>query len=252
MKKNILLILISISFCCSNQNKNKSNEWINLFDGSSLDGWRAYNGDQMPPGWKIVDSVLTFNTQQILEQDYDYKGNRDIMYGDEEFENFELYLEWKIPKGGNSGIYYHIKEGYGGFADMAPEYQLIDDENYASLHDLVEYNTSVGFENPADLHPLQQTACDYAMHIADPKMKILNPAGEWNSSKIVFTEKQVEHWLNDQKVLSFIPWSEQWYEKRNSGKWDNFPDYGKYKKGYIGLQDHGSNLWFRNIKIKKL
>lgn len=252
MKKNILLILISISLSCSNQNKNKSNEWINLFDGSSLDGWRAYNGDQMPPGWKIVDSVLTFNTKQILEQDYDYKGNRDIMYGDEEFENFELYLEWKIPKGGNSGIYYHIKEGYGGFADMAPEYQLIDDENYASLHDLVEYNTSVGFENPADLHPLQQTACDYAMHIADPKMKILNPAGEWNSSKIVFTEKQVEHWLNDKKVLSFIPWSKQWYEKRNSGKWDNFPDYGKYKKGYIGLQDHGSNLWFRNIKIKKL
>ena len=68
MKKNILLILISISLSCSNQNKNKSNEWINLFDGSSLDGWRAYNGDQMPPGWKIVDSVLTFNTKQILER----------------------------------------------------------------------------------------------------------------------------------------------------------------------------------------
>ena len=71
-------------------------------------------------------------------------------------------------------------------------------------------------------------------------------------SKIVFTEKQVEHWLNDKKVLSFVPWSEEWYEKRNSGKWDNFPDYGKYKKGYIGLQDHGSDLWFRNVKIKKL
>ena len=109
MKKNILLILISISLSCSNQNKNKSNEWINLFDGTSLDGWRAYNGDQMPPGWKIIDSVLTFKTEQILEQDYNYKGNRDIMYGEEEFENFELYLEWKIPKGGNSGIYYHIK-----------------------------------------------------------------------------------------------------------------------------------------------
>ena len=239
MKKNILLILISISLSCSNQNKNKSNEWINLFDGTSLDGWRAYNGDQMPPGWKIVDSVLTFNTQQILEQDYDYKGNRDIMYGDEEFENFELYLEWKIPKGGNSGIYYHIKEGYGGFADMAPEYQLLDDENYAEIHDY-------------ELKDWQLTAADYAMHVPDTTQKVLYPPGQWNSSRIIFTSNNVEHWLNDKKVLSFIPWTEQWYEKRNSGKWDNFPDYGKYKKGYIGLQDHGSNLWFRNIKIKKL
>ena len=239
MKKNILLILISISLSCSNQNKNKSNEWINLFDGSSLDGWRAYNGNQMPPGWKIVDSVLTFKTEQILEQDYDYKGNRDIMYGDEEFENFELYLEWKIPKGGNSGIYYHIKEGYGGFADMAPEYQLLDDENYAEIHNY-------------ELKDWQLTAADYAMHVPDTRQKVLYPPGQWNSSRIIFTSNNVEHWLNDKKVLSFIPWSEEWYEKRNSGKWDNFPDYGKYKKGYIGLQDHGSNLWFRNIKIKKL
>ena len=239
MKKNILLILISISLSCSNQNKNKSNEWINLFDGTSLDGWRAYNGDQMPPGWKIIDSVLTFKTEQILEQDYDYKGNRDIMYGEEEFENFELYLEWKIPKGGNSGIYYHIKEGYGGFADMAPEYQLLDDENYAEIHDY-------------ELKDWQLTAADYAMHVPDTTQKVLYPPGQWNSSRIIFTPNNVEHWLNDKKVLSFIPWTEQWYEKRNSGKWDNFPDYGKYKKGYIGLQDHGSNLWFRNIKIKKL
>ncbi len=239
MKKYILLILISISLSCSNQNKNKSNEWINLFDGSSLDGWRAYNGNQMPPGWKIVDSVLTFKTEQILEQDYDYKGNRDIMYGDEEFENFELYLEWKIPKGGNSGIYYHIKEGYGGFADMAPEYQLLDDENYAEIHNY-------------ELKDWQLTAADYAMHVPDTTQKVLYPPGQWNSSRIIFTSNNVEHWLNDKKVLSFIPWTEEWYEKRNSGKWDNFPDYGKYKKGYIGLQDHGSNLWFRNIKIKKL
>jgi hypothetical protein len=239
MNKNILLILISISLSCSNQNKNKSNEWINLFDGTSLDGWRAYNGDQMPPGWKIIDSVLTFKTEQILEQDYDYKGNRDIMYGEEEFENFELYLEWKIPKGGNSGIYYHIKEGYGGFADMAPEYQLLDDENYAEIHDY-------------ELKDWQLTAADYAMHVPDTTQKVLYPPGQWNSSRIIFTPNNVEHWLNDKKVLSFIPWTEQWYEKRNSGKWDNFPDYGKYKKGYIGLQDHGSNLWFRNIKIKKL
>ena len=160
-------------------------------------------------------------------------------------------MEWKIPVGGNSGIFYHIKEGYGGPPEVAPEYQLIDDENYASIHDLVAYNTSVGFENPSELHPLQQTASDYAMHAADPTQKISNSAGNWNTSRIVFTPEQVEHWLNGRKVLSFVPWSEAWYKKKNSGKWENTPDYGTFKSGFIGFQDHGSDLWFRNIKIKK-
>lgn len=88
--------------------------------------------------------------------------------------------------------------------------------------------------------------------MTDINKKKLNPAGQWNSSKIIFTKNRVEHWLNGEIVLSFVPWSEDWYVKRNSGKWNNAPDYGKYKKGFIGFQDHGSSLWFRNIKIKKL
>ncbi|MEK9612881.1 MAG: DUF1080 domain-containing protein [Flavobacteriaceae bacterium] len=243
-------ILLGFVFCVKAQNGPA--EWITLFDGTTLEGWRAYNGDQMPPGWKIIDSVLTFNTEQILEQDYDYQGSRDLIYSAEEFDNFELFIEWKIPLGGNSGIFYHVKEGYGGPSEVAPEYQLIDDENYADIHDLVAYNTSVGFENPSKLHPLQQTASDYAMYAADPSQKKLNPAGEWNRSRIVFTPQKVEYWLNDLKVLSFVPWSEDWNDRKNSGKWDNNPDYGKFKSGYIGLQDHGSDLWFRNIKIKKI
>jgi hypothetical protein len=247
--------LLSISAICIMfvvQAQDQKDQWISLFDGTSLDGWRAYNEDQMPPGWKIIDDVLTFKTEQILEQDYDYQGSRDLIYGAEEFDNFELYIEWKIPVGGNSGIFYHIKEGYGGPSEVAPEYQLIDDVNYANIHDLVAYNTSVGFENPSKLHPLQQTASDYAMYAADSSQKKLNPAGEWNRSRIVFTPQKVEYWLNDQKVLSFVPWSKDWKERKNSGKWDNNPDYGKFKSGYIGLQDHGSDLWFRNIKIKKI
>ena len=252
MRKIILSIAILSIWSCAESSKNKSSEWINLFDGSSLEGWRAYNGDQMPPGWKIVDGILTFTTAQILEQDYDYKGSRDIIYGAEEFDNFELYVEWKIPPGGNSGIFYHVKEGYQGPSLVSPEYQLIDDENYAKIHDLTSYNTQFGVLNPSDLQDWQKTAADYAMYTPDPAIKSLNPAGEWNSTKIVFTPDNVEHWLNGKKVLTFVPWSEDWYKKRNSGKWNNAPDYGKYKTGYIGFQDHGSNLSFRNIKIKKL
>ena len=193
----------------------------------------------MPPGWMIIDSVLTFTTDQIMEEDYDYKGSRDIIYGASEFDNFELYLEWKIPKGGNSGIFYHLKEGYDGPPEVAPEYQLLDDKNYEEVHNY-------------KLKDWQKTGADYAMYSPDTSEKILNPIGEWNSSTIVFTPKRVDHWLNGRKVLSFIPWSEDWYKRRNSGKWSGAPDYAKYKTGFIGLQDHGSNLYFRNIKIKNL
>jgi len=228
----------------------ETSKWISLFDGTSTKGWRAYNGDHLPPGWIAKNGELTFDTKLGLEQDY--KGGKDIIYGDEEFENFELYLEWKLPEGGNSGIFYHIKEGYDAPPVVSPEYQLIDDVNYAKIHDLTEYNTSLGYiDNPNELKPLQQTASDYAMHPAKAN-KILNPIGEWNSSKIVFTPERVEHWLNGKIVLSFVPWSEDWYKKKNSDKWKNSVDYGKFTKGYIGLQDHASPIWFRNIKIRKL
>lgn len=231
--------------------KEETDEWISLFDGKTTKGWRAYNGDILPPGWVVKNGELTFDTLLGLEQDY--TGGKDIIYGIQEFDNFELYVEWKLPKGGNSGIFYHIKEGYKSIPEVAPEYQLIDDENYAAMHDLTAYNLSLGYtENPEELKPLQQTASDYAMHPADSSLKTLNPVGEWNSTKIVFTPEKVEHWLNGKMVVSFVPWDDAWEEKKNSDKWKNSKDYGIYKKGYIGFQDHSSPIWFRNIKIKKL
>lgn len=264
MKFPVALFIIGLMICsCSTDQKSddqipseqtdkQTEKWISLFDGTSTDGWRAYNGKTLPPQWVVKDGALTFDTEK-KNPEVEHEGGKDIIYGVEEFENFELYLEWKLPKGGNSGIFYHLKEGYDGPPDVAPEYQLIDDENYAELHDLAEYNTDLGYaENPGELKPLQQTAADYAMYPADPNEKVLNPAGKWNSSRIIFTPTNVEHWLNEKKVLSFVPWSEDWYAKKNNGKWSLSPDYGKFKKGYIGLQDHDSPLWFRNIKIRKL
>ena len=263
IRKISLFVLISVVFSCKTEPKKtaeevenhpetaEANQWIYLFDGTSTEGWRAYNGDKLPPGWIAKDGALTFDTELGLEEDY--KGGEDIIYGAEEFDNFELYLEWKLPEGGNSGIFYHLKEGYDSPPEVSPEYQLIDDVNYAKIHDLTAYNTSLGYtENPEELKPLQQTASDYAMHPANPDNKVLHPIGEWNSSKIVFTPERVEHWLNGKKVLSFVPWSDDWYAKKNSDKWKNSEDYGKFKSGFIGLQDHASPIWFREIKIKKL
>ena len=102
------------------------------------------------------------------------------------------------------------------------------------------------------MHPLQKTAADYAMYPADESVKVLNPTGEWNSTRILFTSEKVEHWLNGVKVLTFVPWSEDWYAKKNEGKWKDEEYYGKFKSGYIGFQDHSSPIWFKNVKIRKL
>ncbi len=238
---------------CGQVKPTQDSGWIMLFDGSSLDGWRAYNGEHMPPGWNIVAGELTFSQQLAQQQDPEYKGSHDLIYGAQEFEKFELYLEWKIPPGGNSGIFYHVVEGHERISDIAPEYQLIDDVNYTKFHDITRYNKSLGItDNPQDLQPLQSTGADYGMYAPDESSKVLHPAGEWNSTRIVFTPQRVEHWLNGKLLLSFAPWSEDWQARKKKSKWATSPKYGSSKKGFIGIQDHGSPLWFRNIKVKPL
>ena len=234
--KNLKYILIVLMFFTISCEKNES-EWINLFDGKSTDGWRAYNGKEIPQKWAAVDGELTFDTDLKLEDEW--KGGGDIIYYLEEFEYFELYLEWKLPKGGNSGVFYNVQEGFQAPYAISPEYQLIDDLGWEEI-------------NNAKLEEWQKAGSNYAMHEADLSKKQLNPAGEWNSSKILYTEKKVQHWLNGELLLEFEPYSKEWYLKRDSGKWDDYPDYGKFKKGYIALQDHDSPIWFRNIKIRKL
>lgn len=238
MKQLVLLLCLSLLITtCKNESNSKDDEWIHLFDGTSTEGWRAYNGESLPEQWVIKDGALTFDTEKKLESEKE--GGQNIIYAKEEFDNFELYLEWKLPEGGNSGVFYHLKEGYNSLEEIAPEYQLLDDLGWEAI-------------NNATLQEWQKTAADYAMHVPDNNVKITKPAGEWNTTRIIFTEALVEHWLNGKKVLSFVPWSDDWESRKNKGKWKDYPHYGTSKTGFIGLQDHDSPLWFKNIKIKKL
>ena len=231
--KLYLLVIVLFTQSCSDD----KSDWIYLFDGKTTEGWRAYNGDKIPEKWAVVDGELTFDTQLKLEEDW--KGGGDIIYYKEQFKYFELFFEWKLPKGGNSGIFYNVQEGYDAPYAISPEYQLLDDDGWEEI-------------NNAKLEEWQKAGANYAMHEADLSKKKLNPAGQWNSSRIVYTENKVQHWLNGKLLLEFKPYSEDWFKKRNSGKWDDYPNYGKYRQGYIALQDHDSPIWFKNIKIKKL
>lgn len=208
----------------------KSAGWMLLFDGVNTDGWRAFNGDSLPPNWTVEDGAL-----KGLGHDGGDVGG-DIVFAPLEFEQFEMEFTWKIATGGNSGVFYHVVEDpkYAAPYYTGPEYQVID---------------QLGFPQP--LEDWQSLAGDYAMYVPDFE-GVVKPAGEWNVSKIIFTNEKAEYYLNGKKTVEFVPYSEDWKTKRNSGKWDDFPDYAISKSGLIALQDHGSEVWFKNIKIRTL
>ncbi len=209
----------------------KNDGWVLLFDGKSTDGWENFNEDHIS-GWEVEEGCIVG-----LGLGGDIGG--DIV-SVEEYDNFILKWEWKLGPNGNSGVMYHVVEDekYNAPYETGPEYQLIEDDDFRDHGE------------PYPLEDWQKTAADYAMYVPNDQKKV--NLREWNSSKILFTPDKAEYWLNGKKVLEFVPWSEDWNERRNSGKWDAFPDYGFAKTGKICLQDHGSKIWFRNIKIKEL
>lgn len=225
------LILTSCASTAHNKltKEEKAEGWQLLFDGKTLNGWRDFNGDALTGPWFVEDGTI-----QAKGGGGDASG---YIVTDKLYENFELVWDWKIAEGGNSGVLYHVVENPAFKVPYVtgPEYQLIDD---------------IGF--PEKLEDWQKTAADYAMYIADKEKLAIKPAGEWNSSKIVFDNGHVEHWLNGEKVVEFEAWTEDWFARKNSGKWENAPEYGLAQKGVICLQDHGSAAWFRNMKVKEL
>ncbi|MBW6501633.1 MAG: DUF1080 domain-containing protein [Bacteroidales bacterium] len=229
----ILLAGIFTTNCKQADNKLTTQEaaegWLLLFDGNTLNGWRDFKGEGVSNPWIVENGTLA-----SLGQGSDSTG---YIVTEKEYGNFILTFDWKIAEGGNSGLLYHVVERpeYKVPYVTGPEYQLIDD---------------FGFQSK--LEEWQKAGADYAMYTCDNDKKQLNKAGEWNTSKIVFDNGLVEHWLNGQMVLSFEAWSDDWFERRSGGKWDFAPEYGLARSGLIALQDHGDRVWFKNIKLKEL
>jgi len=203
--------------------------FISLFDGKSLSGWHGFNKTGEVKNWMIKDSALVC----LGAAKHDSGG--DIV-SDKEFGNFELTWNWKVDKGSNSGMMYHVIEHpkYKAPYETGPEYQIIDD---------------IGF--PGKLEGWQKAGADYAMTPANDKKK-LKPVGEWNSSKIIFNNGHVEHWLNGEKIVDFEKGTPEWTREKSTGKWKDFPDYAMTNKGRLALQDHGAKAYFKNIMIREL
>ena len=208
--------------------------WQLLFDGETLNGWRSFNETELLGGWHVVDGCI-----QAKGEGGDASG---YIVTDKQYANFELVWDWKLTHGGNSGMLYHVVE-HPKFKVpyvTGPEYQLIDNEGWEEVN------------APTKLEEWQKLGVDYAMHLPDYNKMKVNPVGEWNSSKIVYDNGHVEHWLNGEKILEFEAYTEDWFAKKASGKWGTATEYGLSHTGVICLQDHGDPASFRNIKIKEL
>ncbi len=208
--------------------------FVLLFDGESTEGWRSYAGESFPEeGWVIEDGQLYLKGAGTGEA-----GGQggDIIY-DKQYKDFHLKLDWKISSGGNSGIFYLAQELEGEpIWKSAPEMQILDNERHIDAGLGVDGNRKAG--SLYDLIP------------AEPQNA--NPAGEWNSVEIMVYRGTVIHRMNGEVVVEYHLGTSDWENMIDNSKFADFEQFGTATEGYIGLQDHGDDVWFRNIKIREL
>jgi hypothetical protein len=207
--------------------------WVSLFDGETTKGWHKYGGAPVGAAWKVENGMLRLDANQ--KENWQIKDGGDIIT-DEEYENFHLKLEWKIDTCGNSGVIFYIHEDTAKYEwpwMTGPEMQVLDNKCHPDAK-IVKHRAG-------DLYDLITSSPE-----------TVKPANEWNVAEIKSENGQLEFYLNTVKIVSTKMWDEAWKQMVAGSKFKDMKDFGTYKKGRIGLQDHGNNVWFRNIKIRRL
>ncbi len=230
--KTFSLCIALILSACKSKNQEPAQpeqpapDWIMLFDGTSKKGWHIYNHTSDGSAW-IIDNGA-------LHLDPSLSGRGDLVT-DEEFENFELELEWKIDSCGNSGIMFNVVESpeYKNTYLTGPEMQVLDN----ACHPDSKYEK----HRAGDLYDL----------IAASE-EVVKPAGEWNQVRIVSNNGNVEFWLNGINVVKFTMHTPEWDALIAGSKFKDMPAFGKSRKGRIAIQDHDDKVWYRNIRIRRL
>lgn len=207
----------------------KAAGWKLLFDGKTTTGWRGYQKKEMPPGWSVIDGALVKVKGGAGGKG---AGGGDDIVTTEEFESFELTLEWKTVRNGNAGVLYHVSEEPVTSWHYAPEVQILDNTTWPNR----------------DKRQLAGACYDlYA-----PSKDVTKPVGEWNHFRIVVNGAHVEHWLNGEKIVTYELWSDDWNARVAKSKFKDKPKFGTFKRGPICLQDHSDRIEFRNLKIRVL
>jgi hypothetical protein len=196
--------------------------WRSLLPDGKATGWRGYREKELPAGWAVVDGALT----RVGEA-------ADIIYAAEQFGDFELELEWKISQNGNSGIFFRATE-----------------ETERIYHNAIEYQVMDNIGHPDNATEMTVAGSTYGLYPA-PRDAV-RPVGEWNTTRIVARGALVEHWLNGRKVTSYELGSTHWNTRVSETKFNQWPSFGRARRGFIGLQDHGDRVAYRGIRIREL
>lgn len=195
----------------------KAAGWTLLFDGKSTAGWHGYQ--KKVADWKVVDGTLA----------PDPKASGDLLT-DAEYVSFELSFEWKISPKGNSGVMYHVIETPEKSYHSGPEYQVLD--------------------NSRGEPPLQRAGALYDLYA--PSVDATKPVGEFNEGRLVVKGSHVEHWLNGKKVAEYDLASPDFKAKVAASKFNAWPTFAASPSGHIALQNHGDDVWYRNLKVRAL
>ena len=209
--------------------------WKLLFDGETTQGIRNYNKQTLGEHWVVNDNALHLEGRGPAESGWQTHDGGDIVISDRPYENYELYLEWKIQKNGNSGIIYNVNESpeFAQPFDTGPEFQILDNKGHA--------------DGKIEKH---RAGDNYDLISA--KFVTVNEAGEWNRARLIVNNGHVQHWLNGYMVVETQMWGPEWENLLANSKFKDWPNFGNTRRGHIVLQDHGDKVWFRNIKVREL
>lgn len=210
----------------------QSEGWENLSDRKKP-AWHTYGKNYLGSAWKVEDNSLHLDA--TVKDGWQTRNGGDIV-SNEEYENFDLKLEWEIAGGGNSGIMFYVKEDTTKYKypwETGPETQVADNEK--------NEDGKIDKARAGDMYDLMAIS-----------KNVIKPAGEWNQVEIVANKGRLDFHINNEQVLSTTLWDDAWRKNIAATKFSTMPDFGTFKKGRIALQDHGADVWYRNIKIKKL
>lgn len=213
----------------------KKKGWVYLFDGKTTKGWHSYGKPAAGEAWKVVDGTLYLDASKKDAADWQSKTGGDLV-SDGEFENFHLKLDWKISPKGNSGIIFWIQDDPSKFKYVwytGPEMQILDNDGHA--------DGKINKHRAGNLYDL-----------VAGKEGVVKPVGEWNTAEVISNKGKLDLVLNGVTVVSTTYGDDNWAQLVAGSKFKNMPDFGKLAKGHIALQDHGNDVWFKNIMIKQL